>query len=280
MVLVQGEPGLFLHTMQRHSDPPLYQVDSKTPLTPSVAPAPLSPLLYVPGSAVGEPTPGHVHVFVDAENQLFTLGGEPDRTIRRLMSDVLAYAEHAGDLHVIRGQQTGDGYRALLNVNGQDVHMVPAEPGLRAFLGCSSGWSAIERAVGRWEVFSAVGPNMRRYSLEAPSGTEVFGVVDAGGTPALLLIESNRRATTLVGLKEPLTLTEERLPIVAAVASSTGAEIATLEVDGTVIVMSLTHHCVLLEIRPGFLWPVPKRAATPAHGVMLNLATGARRERR
>jgi len=254
VMLVQNELGFCLHGLQRRSTPPIYWRDGAPRVTASTPPAPLSTLLHVPGAAVGESPSGYVHVFLDAEGQLFKLGGGPDRMIELVASDVLACAERGGELHVIRGMTTypGAAYLIAHTVDGKDVSLIAGMPGLRAFFGCGWPWIGIEREVGRWEVIGG-GPNPRRYSLAAPTGTEVFGVAATAktrGIPGLLLVEPDRRSTSLIGLGGKLAFPQTRSPIVFAVANPVGPEIATLEMDGTVTVVSLIHERKVLELRP------------------------------
>jgi len=249
---VQTGAGFHLHGLQRGDGPPLYALQGTPHFTAATAPAPLAPLLQVSGGAVEEDPRGVAWVFQDGEGRLFKLGGGAGRTVTLMLSDVLAYAERDGALHVIRGLKTSAGYAVLHSVNVADASVLRGTPGLRAFFGCNSPWVAVEREVDRWEIFGE-GRRSRRYTLVAPSGCEVFGVAPSPrnpGEPALLIIDPDRRSVRVISREEHLPFPRASSPIIFAVANGRGPEIATLRIDGTVTVASLAYKQKVLELRP------------------------------
>jgi hypothetical protein len=250
VVLVQDEAGYSLHGLQRRAEPVTYSLDGKARPSPGTAPAPLPALLYVREESLLERGSNFVQVFLDAEGHLFALGGGPDRAIHRVASDVVACAEREGRLHLIRGVKGETGYLLLYNVDGKDVGMTSGMPGLHAFFGGDSQWVAVEKEPDHWDVFTEA-PRARRYSMNA-AGSEVFGVTASpqGHEPALLVVEPDRRSVGLLSRADYTPLLKVGSPIVQAIASGRGSEIALLGADGMVTVTAVGHRSKVLELKP------------------------------
>jgi len=146
--------------------------------------------------------------------------------------------------------------KTSLAPDAADLRVVRPDAGRRACSGFGGaaanphwGLSGLEYGDGSWCVES--GETV--WQFNPPVGTEVFGVIGPlryGESPALVVLDADRRTISVLGLNWTHRLPEASTEIRHTAVSTVAAQIAYSTVQGEVVVYSLPHTAILYRLTP------------------------------